>query len=369
VSARWTGYFTPKSAGPYDIFLHGGGDGGGFRLYLDDQLAIDCWQRVNALVGQASLSLDATPHKVVVELNRTRGFWWARLRLGIVPAGGFVEPGAKAIAAKADAVVVAVGFDAETESEAGDRTFRLPPGQEELIREMAAANKSTIVVITSGGATDMTGWLDRVPAVIQAWYPGQEGGRALAQILLGEADPSGRLPVTFERRWEDNPVHDSYYPEPGTKRVNYKEGVFVGYRGYERSGTAPLFPFGFGLSYTTFQYGNLAVTPEKTRDGKVRVAFDVTNTGPRAGADVAQVYVSPARAKVPRPPKELKGFAKVDLRPGETRRVTIDLDPRSFSYFDAKAKQWRADRGDFEILIGRSSADVALRGQVVLGGK
>jgi beta-glucosidase len=146
----------------------------------------------------------------------------------------------------------------------------------------------------------------------------------------------------------------------------YKEGVFGGYRGYEKNGVTPQFPFGYGLSYTTFKYGGLAVTPEKTNDGNVRVSFDVTNTGTRAGADVAQIYVGDGHAKVPRPPKELKGFAKVSLRPGETQRVTVDLNRRSFSYYDVQAKQWRADPGVFEILVGRSSADIQLRGPLTL---
>ena len=133
---------------------------------------------------------------------------------------------------------------------------------------MAAANKNTIVVMTSGGSVDMSAWVDRVPALLEAWYPGQQGGTALAEVLFGEVNPSGRLPVTFERRWEDNPVHDSYYPEADTKRVVYKEGVFVGYRGYEQAGTKPLFPFGSGLSYTTFKYSNLSIKP---------IAGDATN--------------------------------------------------------------------------------------------
>src|SRR5213078_1298840 len=210
-----------------------------------------------------------------------------------------VDPDAKKLAAKADVVVLAVGFDPETETEGSDRTFRLPPGQEQLIQEIAAANHNTIVVITSGGAVDMNGWLDRVPALIQAWYPGQEGGTALAEILFGDVNPSGRLPATFERRWEDNPVHDSYYPAAGTRRVAYKEGVFVGYRGYEHKGTKPLFPFGHGLSYTTFTYGNLSITQGITKGGSpeflwAEVSFDVTNAGKRAGAEVAQVYVGDA---------------------------------------------------------------------------
>src|SRR6185295_11961382 len=151
------------------------------------------------------------------------------------------------------------------------------------------------VVMTSGGSMDMNAWLDRVPALVEAWYPGQEGGTALAEILFGDVNPSGRLPVTFERQWEDNPVHDSYYPAAGTKRVVYKEGIFVGYRGYERNGTRPLFPFGSGLSYTTFTYWNLSIKPGTSAmsntffDGPLyEVSFDVKNTGLREGADVAQ---------------------------------------------------------------------------------
>lgn len=366
VSARWTGYYVPESSGTYKIFVHGSGEGTGYRLYLDDKLVLDNWSLARALAGETTVSLSAAPHKVVLEQHRTRSFGLPRLQFGIARQDRLVDPAAKALAAKADVVVVAVGFDPETESEGSDRTFQLPPGQDELIREMAAANKKTVVVITSGGAVDMSGWLNQVPAVIEAWYPGQEGGAALAQIVFGDVNPSGRLPVTFERRWDDNPVQDSYYPMPGTNRVVYKEGVFMGYRGYEHNGTKPLFPFGYGLSYTTFKYGNLDITPLSTTDGNVSVSFDVTNTGAREGADVAQVYVGDAHSKVPMPPKELKGFTKVEVQPGETRRVTVYLDLRSFSYYDADAKKWRNHPGEFDVLVGRSSEQIELRGKVTL---
>jgi beta-glucosidase len=232
-------------------------------------------------------------------------------------------------------------------------------------------NKNTVVVLTSGGSADMNGWLDSVPALIQAWYPGQEGGTALAQILFGEVNPSGRLPVTFERRWEDNPTYANYYPAADTKRVEYKEGVFVGYRGYERNNTKPLFPFGHGLSYTTFKYSNLSVKPvtggtAASAGPRYEVSFDVQNTGSREGADVAQVYIGDRHAKVPRPGKELKGFAKVNLRPGGTTRLVVALDARALSYFDVSAKQWRADPGDFDVLVGRSSEQIELRGKITL---
>lgn len=317
-SERWTGYYVPQSAGTYDVFVQSSGeDGGSYRLTMDGKTLLDNWKVNTELLGYVRVSLDAKPHKVVLE-HKGRSFWLGtKLFFGIVRHGSYVSAEAKTLAAKADAVVVAAGFDPQTESEGADRTFRLPPGQDELIQEMAAANKKTIVAITSGGGVDMREWVERVPAIIEAWYPGQEGGTALAEILLGDANPSGRLPATFERRWEDNPVHDSYYLEPGTNKVVYKEGVFVGYRGYEKNGTKPLFPFGHGLSYTTFSYGKLSVTPASSADGKVTVAFDVTNTGKREGADVAQVYVGDTHAKVARPAKELKGFSKVFLKPGK----------------------------------------------------
>jgi beta-glucosidase len=216
----------------------------------------------------------------------------------------------------------------------------------------------------------MTPWIDGVPGVLQAWYSGQEGGTALAQIVFGDSDPSGRLPVTFERRWDDNPVHDSYYPHSGSNQVSYREGVFVGYRGYQRSGVKPLFPFGYGLSYTTFRYSNLSIKPlvgsaiTKTATGSgptYEVSWDVTNTGRRPGSDVSEVYVGQVNPPVPRPAEELKGFGRVDLGPGETQRVKVLLDRRAFSYFDTGSRAWRIDPGNFAIVVGHSVDQIELR--------
>jgi beta-glucosidase len=371
-SVRWTGYYTPANTGTFDIFVQAPGEDVRYRLFVDDKLVLNSWEHSTAVVDYTTTSLEARPHKIVLEHFRQKGRGAPRLlRLGIVPHNSVVDADAKKLAAKADAVVLAVGFDPETETEGSDRTFRLPPGQEQLIQEIAAANHNTIVVITSGGAVDMTSWIDRVAGVLQAWYPGQEGGTALAEILFGDVNPSGRLPVTFERRWSDNPVHDTYYPEAGTNRISYKEGVFVGYRGYEGKSTKPLFPFGYGLSYTSFSYRNLAVMTGVTKGGSpeswwARVSFDLTNTGQRQGAEVAQVYVGPSRATATRPAKELKGFVKVDLRPGETRRVTVMLDRRAFSHYDVNAKTWRADPGDYDVLLGSSAERIELKSNLTL---
>jgi beta-glucosidase len=376
VSVRWTGYHTPSGSGLHDVFIQFGnfGRGVGHRLYIDDRLVSDRWSMKHAAVEQLQLQFETKPHKIVVEYRGEVGGIYGTVpfvRLGILQAGTWVDPAAEQMARTADAVVVAVGFDMSSELEDWDRTFSLPPGQNELIRKVAAANKNTIVVVTSGGAVDMNGWQEQIPALLQAWYPGQEGGTALAEILFGDVNPSGRLPATFERRPPDNPAYSFYYPEAGSNRILYKEGVFVGYRGSEKSGSQPLFPFGHGLSYTTFDYSDLNIVQRSSMPGSdaesvYDVSFTITNKGSRAGAAVPQVYVADGHARVSRPAKELKGFSKVMLQPGEARTVTIPLNRRAFSYYDVQARKWRADAGTFGILVGSSVAKIELEGQAKL---
>jgi beta-glucosidase len=365
ISVRWTGFFTPSVAGQYLAFVQGPGENGGYRLYIDKKLVLDNWKQWYAFVGEASVALTAGPHQVELDYHATNGWGKATANLGIVRPETLVTAEAKALAARADAVVLAPGFDTASEGESGDRTFRLPPGQDELINQIAAVNKKTIVVMTSGGGVDMTAWVDHVPALLEAWYPGQDGGTALAQLLFGDVNPSGRLPISIERRWEDNATHDSYYPKDGSTKVEYTEGVFVGYRHFDKSTVKPLFPFGYGLSYTSFAYKNLTISPASS-DEQVSVAFDITNTGSRAGADVAEVFVGDRHAPVPRPVKELKGFAKVNLNPGETKNVTVKLDRRAFSYYDVKNHTWTVAPGDFDVYVARSAAEIELTGKVAV---
>jgi len=265
------------------------------------------------------------------------------------------HPAESALAAKDDAAVVCVGFNPKTESEGFDRTFDLPPGQNELIEAVARANPRTIVVVNSGGAVNMTGWVDQAAAVLQAWYPGQEGGQAVADILFGLTNPSGKLPASFERHWGDSSA-DANYPGSDGK-VFYKEGIFVGYRQFDRSDVKPLFSFGYGLSYTTFAYAGMRLEHQGTN---VRVHFSIKNTGDRAGAEIAEVYVQEVHPKVERPLKELKGFARVALLPGAAKDVQVDLDRSAFSYYDLAAHAWRVDPGEYRVLIGSSSADIHL---------
>lgn len=365
MSIRWTGYFTPATAGEYLVFVQGPGENGGYRLYIDKKLVFDNWKNWYAFVSEVSTTLTSGPHLVELDYYAHGGWGKTRANLGILRPETLVSAEAKSLAARADAVVLAVGFDPSSEGESADRTFQLPPGQDELIHQITGANKNTVVVMTSGGGVDMAGWVDQVPVLLQAWYPGQEGGTALAQLLFGEFNPSGRLPITIERRWEDNAVHDSYYPKNGEKKVEYSEGVFVGYRHFDKAGIKPLFPFGYGLSYTTFAFKNLTVSAA-SGDESVTVAFDVSNTGTRSGAEVAQVYVGDRHAKVPRPVKELKEFTKVELNPGETKHVQVTLDRRAFSYYDVKSHAWTVAPGDFDIYVARSSAEIELTGKATL---
>ena len=362
-SARWTGYFIPKTTDDYKFYTS---SDDGVRLFIDDQRVIDDWQKHGATLNTSIRHLEAgRPYKVRLEYFEATG--GASVSFGVANATEFVGRETKALAAKADVAIVCVGFDPNTESEGSDRTFRLPGGQDELIRQIASVNKNTIVVITSGGSVDMTGWIDRVSGVIQAWYPGQEGGAALAQIVSGEYSPSGKLPASFERQWEDNATYNSYYPKPGEKKVEYSEGVFLGYRHFDKGTVKPLFPFGFGLSYTTFAYSNLKVSPANGNLVQpVTVTFDIKNTGHRAGAEVAQVYVGDSHASVPRPIKELKGFARVELKPGESKRVTVNLDRRAFSFYDVQKKNWNAEPGQFGILVGSASDKIELQGAFTL---
>lgn len=363
-SVRWTGYFVPRAEDDYKFYVSADD---GVRLFINDQRAIDDWQKHAETLDIYSMHMEAgKTYKIVLEYFENVGT--ATARFGVVAASSqAVSEETKSLAAKADAVILCVGFDPATEGEGGDRTFRLPGGQDALIQKIAEINKNVIVVLSAGGNVDMTRWLEQVPALLHAWYPGQEGGTALAQILFGEVSPSGKLPASFERRWEDNPAFANYYPKAGGKRVQYNEGIFVGYRHFDRAQVKPLFPFGYGLSYTTFQYSDLKVTPASADlSAPVTVSFNVKNTGARAGAEVAEVYVGDSHASIPRPVKELKGFAKVNLQPGETKQVTVSLDRRAFSFYDVGHAGWKAEPGKFSILVGSSSAKTELQGDFTL---
>jgi beta-glucosidase len=267
---------------------------------------------------------------------------------------------AVALAAKSDVAVVFAGYSPETEQEHSDRTLSLPAGQDEMIQAVARANSRTIVVLNAGGPVLMIRWLAQVPAVLMAWYPGQEAGGAPVAALFGDVNPSGKLPVTFPKEWKDSSAYPNY---PGKDlTVDYAEGIYVGYRHFDKKNIEPLFPFGHGLSYTTFAYSDLKLSAQRVMPGQpVTVNLKVKNTGSVAGAEVVQIYVRQVKPSVDRPPKELKAFRRVVLKPGETQAIAVTLDQSALSYYDEARKEWVAEPGEFEVQAGASSRDIRLK--------
>jgi beta-glucosidase len=261
----------------------------------------------------------------------------------------------------ADAVIACVGLNRGVESEGRDRPFELPDVQQQLIKSMSALNPRVIVINNSGAGVGMSAWAQGAAAILQAWYLGQEGGIAIGEVLFGDVNPSGHLASTFDKQFEDNPAFP-YYPGKQVTGTNYPvepytEGIFYGYRGYDKAGKDPMFPFGFGMSYTAFQLGNLKVGKAGT---DVTVSVDVKNTGSRAGAEVVQIYVGEQNCPEPRPLRELKGFSRVTLIPGETKRVEISLPRDAFAYWSSTTRDWKVDAGNkFTIEAGVSERDIS----------
>ena len=296
----------------------------------------------------------------------------AGTNLNITYSVGYNERGgsnlierAVAAARQADVAVIIAGLhhSRNLDDEGWDRTnLHLPFGQGELIRQVARANPRTVVVLISGPAIEMDPWLGKVQAVLQAGYPGMEGGTAIARILFGDVNPSGKLTCTYPKQLMDSPAH-ALGTYPGTNgTLFYKEGLLVGYRWFDAKDIEPEFPFGFGLSYTSFEYSNLKLVPGQDTNGPVVTAeFEIANTGARTGAEVAELYIHQDHPGLPRPLKELKGFNKISLNPGEKKTVSIPLDQRAFAFYDPAKAGWVSEAGDFKILVGSSSRDIRLQ--------
>ena len=269
---------------------------------------------------------------------------------------------AAALAKSSDVAIVMVG---DNETEGSDRTSLVLSGnQDALVRAVVAANPRTVVVLKSGGPVLMP-WVGQVPAILEAWYPGEEDGTVVADLLFGKVDPSGKLPLTFPVSANDVPANTAARYPGVNGTATFSEGVFVGYRHYDANGITPLFPFGFGLSYTNFAFSHLTVG--RGAHGTVTVTADVTNTGHRAGAEVAQLYVGdPSSAAVPEPPDQLQGFAKVTINPGQTRRVAFTLTARSFGFWDTASASWRVAGGTYHLNVGDSSRSLPLTATIHL---
>jgi beta-glucosidase len=280
-------------------------------------------------------------------------------------AGPDLAERAISAAKAADAVVFMGGInhDAGFDCEGKDRkSLALPPGQAELLGKIIEANPRTVVVLVGGSPMDLNPWLEKAPAVMLSWYSGMEGGNAIARVLFGDVNPSGKLPCTFPKTLSDSPAH-ALGAYPGTNGVvRYAEGLLVGYRWFDTKNIEPLFPFGHGLSYTRFEYSGLKLVNSGTADHpQVTVQFEVANVGKTTGAEVAQVYVQDMQSTLPRPLKELKGFQKISLKPGQKQNVTITLDGNALAFFDPARAGWIAEAGEFKILVGSSSRDIRLQ--------
>ena len=363
-SIRWTGKLKSPGNGQYEIGVRADN---GVKLFIDGNLVINAW--TDQAPGQFKTDYyefeEGKLYDIKVEFYENIGTCRARLGIAPVEKGTELEDAVK-LAQASDIVIINAGLAKNLEGEARDRDYlELPPMQVKLIKEVLKVNKNVVVVLNNGSAMLMTEWGDKVPAIIEAFYPGEQGGTALAKILFGKISPSGKLPVTFMKKWEDHPASKTY---PGEKTfAEYSEGIFVGYRHFDKYNIEPLFPFGYGLSYTTFEYSDIKLSSEKiSRNDTLEIALTVTNTGKVDGDEVVQLYIHDKEASVEREVKSLKGFARVNLKAGESKSVKFKIDKSHLSFYDVNAKKWVAEPGDFEVLIGASSRDIRLKSKFVL---
>jgi beta-glucosidase len=357
--AQWSGSIRPAATGNFIFMLRGQG---GVSVNLDGRNIIGSWFcGGDTLFAEVPLVAGrAYPIEVNVHYDN-KGSPAVRFAWGAAPP--LLTDAEAQRVRTADAAVVCAGFNLMLEGEGSDRTYELPGRQPELIRAVSALNPRTVVVLNSGGSVETASWIDRVPAVLQAWYPGQEGGRAVAEVLTGKVNPSGKLPMTYERRWEDTPSFGHFPGEKG--KVDYAEDILVGYRWFDAKGVAPLFPFGFGLSYTTFSYDKFHI--EATGDGHWAVTFQVTNNGTQTGDEISEVYVSPpVTSRAGRPIRELRGFSRETLLTDQSITVTIILDRHAFSYFSEAKGDWVVEPGTYTVEVGTSSRKILVGGPVAV---
>ncbi|XRG82462.1 glycoside hydrolase family 3 C-terminal domain-containing protein [Salinisphaera sp. SPP-AMP-43] len=376
-SARFTGQIKPTISGRHVFKVRADGP---FKLWVNGRLLIDFDGEVAgsgltspiAYSGRTQRLRAGQTYDVRLEYQRTSS---GSSQLGSING---IQMSWASLAApqnldQYDAVYIAAGLGNEYEGEGSDHEAELPEYQSNLIRNLSRANPNTIVVLHAGGGVKMLPWAKKAGAILHAWYPGQQGGQALAEIIYGDVNPSGKLPISLAKHLEDNPAYSSYHDVSAYQGDNaktdmtYSEGVFLGYRGYDENGVKPLYPFGFGLSYTTFSYSGLKLTPHRMTPGAtVEARFTVTNTGSQAGYETAELYVHPRQSTIPRPRKELKGFAKVYLQPGESKQVTIPLNGRSLAYYQKDTDSWDIDPGRYVIKVGGSSDALSQRAPLIV---
>ena len=375
-SARLKGAFVPETNGVHRVGVFSAGLA---KVYIDGTLIADAWtnwtkgrtffeEGCDEVIGEIELTA-GNPVEVTIEFatKSYSSLGISAFRMGIsAPLGDQAIAEAVRVAEAAETALVFVGRNGEWDTEGSDlEHIGLPGRQDELVAAVARANPKTVVVLQTGGPIEMP-WLSDVGAVLQAWYPGQEAGNAIADVLLGRADPGGRLPQSFPAKWSDNPAH-SQDPKvyPGLEgEVEYREGVFVGYRHYDKHAVEPLFPFGFGLSYAQFEVSALSIDDGLRSGGRVSVSLEVANIAIRPGSTVVQLYVAPIAPPIERPEKELKAFSKVALGAGERQTIALELDARAFAYFDVDRGKWVVAPGTYALKVGLNAQDLALTGSI-----
>jgi beta-glucosidase len=365
-SVRWTGAIRPERSGRHAFYSRS--HDSQYRIIVEGKPVIDTWAEPANGPQRGELVLEAgKAYSVCVEYRKTRFFSGMQFGWQFTDGGAAETAKCVALARRADIAIVTAGWDNVSEAEGFDRSFAMNPEIENMLLEVAQVQPNTVVVLTAGGNLDMSRWIERVRGVLHAFYPGQAGGQALAEIIFGVVNPSGKLPATFEARAEDRGSFDSYFDSDGDGRIELSDGIFSGYRYFDREGIAPRFAFGFGLSYTTFRFSDLRLSsPRISAGAALDVSVRVTNTGVRAGAEVVQVYVRDVASRLPRPPKELKGFARVELAAGASGEARVQLPSQAFEYYDPAQKRWVLEPGEFEILVAASATDVRLRASVVV---
>ncbi len=362
-TARWLGKIKAPVSGTYTFSMRSRGP---FILYIDNKKLIEQNKQGFQIKLQKNKLYDLKIEYHGQPYNPNKGTSLLLQLNWRYPQKTSIKQAVLA-AAHSDIALIFVGTDAHFESEGFDRpNLNLPANQDELIKKVAEANKNTVVILTTGAPVVMNKWIDKVPAVLETWFDGEYIGTAISRILLGEENPSGKLPITFAQNWNQEPPAILHYRKNDSV-LTYSDGIYVGYRYFDTKNIKPQFPFGFGLSYTTFKYGDLKIISD-TMNNKISVdvSFSVSNSGKRSGTEIAQLYVHERNPKIDRPFKELKGFARILLKPGEAKTVHIKLNKEAFHYFNPKTKEWVVDPAVFDILVGSSSRNILLSGQVNL---
>ena len=371
LSVRFSGELQPEHSGEYNFEIFSIGPS---KLSINGENLIDNWSSQEP--GDAFFGMGSAPKREKIKFEKGKTYsleveykWEGRfpaVQIGMQPPDQFdLMEEAINLAKEADAVVLIAGTNSDWETEGNDRAnLELPSNQNELIETICKLNKNTVVVLNTGSPCEMP-WIDNVNAILQCWFPGQEFGNSLADILIGKVNPSGKLPTTFPKKLSDTPAYSTY---PGKDlQMDYEEGLFIGYRWYDRESIEPLFPFGHGLSYTSFEYSNLRAIPPKGDSSVAAFEVDITNTGDVAGKEVLQGYITVNKSQIERPQKELKKFEKISLESGETKKVKFELSEKDLSFWSTENNAWQVEPAEYLFSIGASATDIKDSVSVWLG--